>query len=393
MLNAGEQTAAHEVLHSIGLDHTFSDKLGVYIKGQEDDENEIGAEKNNIEQEIKNFEEIIKNIEEEKNFCRRKKIGKQGYLLLKELRSYYEIICKYIVFSTNPNLSVEIFEKTINDIIKKEESEIVEEDVETLIISLENKKQNSEDRISEEKNNLKIVQAEKPKASTKTVEYPKYKKQSTTLENFMDYEQYENRNPNTDFLHKTFYQWQWKEMHEAGVKKVLKILTLLVLLLLSSCSIKKQYYAYESEQKDEEGRPLRYYTLERQSGRYSETDIIRFSDLMTYNIFVLIEAGEAYTFFAWSVDTSSTRKPYYETRTAAMLKQTIFKKLYRIDAKKAIFRYKNDVEFSRKIFNETADYLLKERFYTYNLWFPPEMKRVRRIDESKFPKGSVIKWK
>ena len=187
----------------------------------------------------------------------------------------------------------------------------------------------------------------------------------------MDYEQYENRNPNTDFLRKT----------------------LLVLLLLSSCSIKKQYYAYESEQKDEEGRPLRYYTLERQSGRYSETDIIRFSDLMTYNIFVLIETGEAYTFFAWSVDTSSTRKPYYQTFAFDIPKQTIFKKLYRIDAKKAIFRYKNNVEFRDKIFNETADYLLKERFYTYNLWFPPEMKRVRRIDESKFPKGSVIKWK
>ena len=187
----------------------------------------------------------------------------------------------------------------------------------------------------------------------------------------MDYEQYKNNTPNTNFLCKT----------------------LLVLLLLSSCAIKKQYYAYESEQKDEEGRPLQYYTLERQSERYSETDIIRFSDLMTYNIFVLIEAGEAYTFFAWSVDTSSTRKPYYETRTAAMLKQTIFKKLYRVDAKKAIFRYKNNVEFTDKIFYETKDYLYKKDFNTFMLWFPPEMKRVRRIDESKFPKGSVIKWK
>ena len=220
------------------------------------------------------------------------------------------------------------------------------------------------------------------------------KKQSTTLENFMDYEQYENSiENNKNFLRKTFYQWQWKEMHEAGVKKVLKILTLLLLLLLSSCAIKKQYYAYESEQKDEEGRPLQYYTLEHQSGRYSETDIIRFSDLMTYNIFVLIEAGEAYTFFAWSVDTSSTRKPYYETRKVAMLKQTIFKNLYKVDAKKAIFRYKNNVEFTDKIFYETKDYLYKKDFNTFNLWFPPEMKRVRRIDESKFPKGSVIKWK
>ena len=198
------------------------------------------------------------------------------------------------------------------------------------------------------------------------------KEQSTTLENFMDYEQYKNNTPNTNFLCKT----------------------LLLLLLLSSCAIKKQYYAYESEQKDEEGRPLQYYTLEHQSGRRFKTNIIRFSDLMTtYNIFVMIEAGEDYTFFAWSVDTSSTRKPYYETRTAAMFKQTIFEKLYSIDAKKAIFRYKNDVEFSRKILNETADYLYKKDFNTFRLWFPPEMKRVRRIDESKFPKGSVIKWK
>ena len=75
------------------------------------------------------------------------------------------------------------------------------------------------------------------------------------------------------------------------------------------------------------------------------------------------------------------------------LNKPFLKKIYSIDAKKAIFKYKNDVEFSRKILNETADYLYKKDFNTFKLWFPPEMKRVRRIDESKFPKGSVIKWK
>ena len=209
----------------------------------------------------------------------------------------------------------------------------------------------------------------------------------------MDYEQYKNNTPNTNFLRKTFYQWQWKIMQEKGIEKVLKILTLLLILLLSSCAIKKQYYAYESEQKDEEGRPLRYYTLERQSGRYFETDIIRFSDLMSRNIFVLIEAGEDYTFFARTIERNYFEKPYYERFATDVDKQTIFKNLYKVDAKKAIFKYKNDVEFKDKIFYETKDYLYKKDFNTFNLWFPPEMKRVRRIDESKFPKGSVIKWK
>ena len=42
--------------------------------------------------------------------------------------------------------------------------------------------------------------------------------------------------------------------------------------------------------------------------------------------------------------------------------------------------------------DETREELYKKYLNIY-FWFPPEMKRVRRIDESKFPKGSVIKWK
>jgi hypothetical protein len=49
------------------------------------------------------------------------------------------------------------------------------------------------------------------------------KKQSTTLENFMDYEQYKNSNPNTDFLRKTFYQWQWREMQKLDQEGVFSI--------------------------------------------------------------------------------------------------------------------------------------------------------------------------
>ena len=47
------------------------------------------------------------------------------------------------------------------------------------------------------------------------------KEQSTTLENFMDYEQYENSiENNKNFLPKTFYQWQWKLINPA-IKEIL----------------------------------------------------------------------------------------------------------------------------------------------------------------------------
>lgn len=47
------------------------------------------------------------------------------------------------------------------------------------------------------------------------------KEQSTTLENFMDYEQYENSIKNNEnFLRKTFYQWQWKLINPA-IKEIL----------------------------------------------------------------------------------------------------------------------------------------------------------------------------
>ena len=78
------------------------------------------------------------------------------------------------------------------------------------------------------------------------------KEQSTTLENFMDYEQYENRNPNTDFLRKTFYQWQWKKMQNIGFSNsFLKTISILIFFsVFLSCKsfykIQDEYYVYEN---------------------------------------------------------------------------------------------------------------------------------------------------
>ena len=111
------------------------------------------------------------------------------------------------------------------------------------------------------------------------------KEQSTTLENFMDYEQYENRNPNTDFLRKTFYQWQWKEMQNIGFSRKYLIKTIFILLLfcVSSCKTTHQsfvkYYAYESKEKFSNGLPVQYYTLETSPNK----QIIRFSSSQEYD--------------------------------------------------------------------------------------------------------------
>ncbi|EEB64432.1 hypothetical protein CAPSP0001_2733 [Capnocytophaga sputigena ATCC 33612] len=101
----------------------------------------------------------------------------------------------------------------------------------------------------------------------------------------MDYEQYENRNPNTDFLRKTFYQWQWKEMQNIGFSRKYLIKTIFILLLfcVSSCKTTHQsfvkYYAYESKEKFSNGLPVLYYTLESSPNK----QIIRFSSSQEYD--------------------------------------------------------------------------------------------------------------
>ena len=111
--------------------------------------------------------------------------------------------------------------------------------------------------------------------------------QSTTLENFMDYEQYKNSNPNTDFLRKTFYQWQWKEMQNIGsIVRSYLIKTFLVSIFFCffvSCKSTSQsfvkYYAYESKEKFSNGLPVLYYTLESSPNK----QIIRFSSSQEYD--------------------------------------------------------------------------------------------------------------
>jgi len=91
----------------------------------------------------------------------------------------------------------------------------------------------------------------------------------------MDYEQYKNSDPNTDFMRKTFYQWQWKEMQNIGnIVRSYLIKTFLVSIFFCffvSCKSTSQsfvkYYAYESKEKFSNGLPVLYYTLKSRFGR------------------------------------------------------------------------------------------------------------------------------
>lgn len=83
-------------------------------------------------------------IEQESFFSDEQIVGEQGYLLLKGLRNYYETVCRYMkVFLTEQEATIDFFLKTINEIINREESEIVNEDVKIHIILLEKKIQNN----------------------------------------------------------------------------------------------------------------------------------------------------------------------------------------------------------------------------------------------------------
>ena len=205
----------------------------------------------------------------------------------------------------------------------------------------------------------------------------------------MDYEQYKNNTPNTNFLRKTFYQSQWREMQNIGFSRKYLIKTIFILLLLcvSSCKTTNQsfvkYYAYESKEKFSNGLPVQYYTLESRFDR----QIIRFSNLEMYkNPIVKIKGKEDQTFIINYI--TDIYEESYNFALSTDIKETFFRKLYIVTKRKAYLRYNNVNEM---LSDETIKHLQNRKLLNLRFWFPPEMKRVKNIDYSKFPKNTMIK--
>ena len=376
-INADEKayaTIAHELGHALGLCHTFDSRMGVYIKEQENDRETVNKKIEDKIKELKEKQKSLKKIETNK-------VEEQSSDIEEEYKTLYEYTT-YNTFSKS-------FQEKIDNIIQLEEIEI------------ESQTQKGLSEGSEKTNNIATLEKEiqalekeiydlKNIKTQKTIKYSKVKEQSTTLENFMDYEQYKDSNPNTDFLRKTFYQWQWREMQNIGFSRKYLIKTIFILLLLcvSSCKTTHQsfvkYYAYESKEKFSNGLPVQYYTLESSPNK----QIIRFSSSQEYDeaSVLKIYGGKKHTFIMGYLEDIYEEGKYMIS--AEYVKETFFNDLYIITNKKAYLRYNNVNEM---LSDETIKHLQNRKLLNLRFWFPPEMKRVKNIDYSKFPKDIAIK--
>ena len=376
-INADEKayaTIAHELGHALGLCHTFDSRMGVYIKEQENDRETVNKKIEDKIKELKEKQKSLKKIETNK-------VEEQSSDIEEEYKTLYEYTT-YNTFSKS-------FQEKIDNIIQLEEIEI------------ESQTQKGLSEGSEKTNNIATLEKEiqalekeiydlKNIKTQKTIKYSKVKEQSTTLENFMDYEQYKDSNPNTDFLRKTFYQWQWREMQNIGFSRKYLIKTIFILLLfcVSSCKTTHQsfvkYYAYESKEKFSNGLPVQYYTLESSPNK----QIIRFSSSQEYDeaSVLKIYGGKKHTFIMGYLEDIYEEGKYMIS--AEYVKETFFNDLYIITNKKAYLRYNNVNEM---LSDETIKHLQNRKLLNLRFWFPPEMKRVKNIDYSKFPKDIAIK--
>ncbi|SHJ02756.1 hypothetical protein SAMN04488096_10724 [Mesonia phycicola] len=200
---AANPTVLHEIGHSLGLQHTFAESLGKYaikVPGtiyKEDLEEEIEK----LENEVKSKEEQLKSLE-------------QGGELLRMLNFYYLQIQR----DTQKkewflNLANDLQTNFI-DIVKKAKS------FESKSLGANtNSSEISKIKIDIQRiNNLIDTKKIQRKTAIKRDDFPKYKNQSKTDENYMDYHQDTNGNENKSMERKVFYKWQWDEMCKTGIE-------------------------------------------------------------------------------------------------------------------------------------------------------------------------------
>lgn len=209
--------ALHEMGHSLGLSHTFSDEMGssllrtrgvVYQQDVKKQLEKLKAEQSSLKTTQTNLRKAGKKKATEMlddtelgqlDSLNTKYFGLERTLKLKKFYKIYEYK-NFINLYLNPTIKLE--EKLLSE---------GENDLQTLE-ELETEINKLGKEIKDAKDLLNGTNG-KSKAEEGT-ELPRKKSISTTEENYMDY-----RDGNTNMDRKVYYKWQWDEMRKIGLEK------------------------------------------------------------------------------------------------------------------------------------------------------------------------------
>ncbi|MDI9312437.1 MAG: zinc-dependent metalloprotease family protein [Limnohabitans sp.] len=195
----GIDTIIHELGHSLGLHHTFETTLG------KSEKRIVGKRyKEDIKSEINSLESKKKKKNETVN---------------------YESNCgiKYSrikgVLERIENVSISLFEQYfLESLILPNEGALDMESNNEFFIGKSESSEEENLTIQDIHNKIKELE-EEIKKSESLIIHNNWHEQSKTEENYMDYTQFFNKEPNTDFQYKRYTNKQWEKMQQIGSDK------------------------------------------------------------------------------------------------------------------------------------------------------------------------------
>lgn len=205
----------HEIGHSLGLEHTFSNDLGTTILKQDGVtyKQDVDSELDSLKDELKRLIDKKKDLANLNNLKKDNKLTNIELYQLNNLNAYYSSIQRVMNAKLFFNKNIANFEQFFVDYVKKSL------EIESNPLSIGTGAIKNIEELEKEINTTtqKIAELEvQQKTAVKGKELPKKKSKSTSLENYMDYTHTDSGSKNTTMQRKVFYQWQWDILRTTG---------------------------------------------------------------------------------------------------------------------------------------------------------------------------------
>ncbi|WP_438710671.1 hypothetical protein ACSTS3_18125 [Aquimarina muelleri] len=202
----------HEIGHSLGLEHTFSNDLGTTILKQDGVtyKQDVDSELDGLKDKLRRINDSIKSINKLNSNL---DLTNSELSQLKTLKMFYFLIKKSLSNKTGFNKDVNLFDSSFLLYIRNTIN------IESNPLSIGTGGIKSIEELEKEINTTtqKIAELEvQQKTAVKGKELPKKKSKSTSLENYMDYTHTDSGSKNTTMQRKVFYQWQWDILRTTG---------------------------------------------------------------------------------------------------------------------------------------------------------------------------------